>query len=254
MTSFAEAFGSSYGHEYNGSTWDRPFFDNRGLDTCNKFVAWVDLMGAANHFLLSLPKAACFVGKIHDAGLQARLTYTAVSLHPIADGFYAMADRWADIQDFSARVMRSLAHVFEQENENQHKFLVRSGIAFGAVVDSRTMASGSRTFENEPQYLGNVLVGCPLAWAYKAESKAPPFGIYVDQSVTTHSRERVAWVLHRWWQAQHQPWAASFGQRVVDYLTWARNNAIATRYPVKKHQRYVQATNEYFTLSQPPSP
>ena len=39
------------------------------------FIGWVDLMGAANHMLLSLRKASIFISKIHAAGLIAQCVH-----------------------------------------------------------------------------------------------------------------------------------------------------------------------------------
>ncbi len=87
MQSYEDAFGASFGSDRRESQWDKPYFDNRNLKSEDRFVAWIGLMGAANNMIASLPKAACFIGKIHDAGLQAAPRFGAVSLHPIADGF-----------------------------------------------------------------------------------------------------------------------------------------------------------------------
>lgn len=247
--SFHDAFGNDYGSDRSGSRWDKPFFDNRSLKPDKRFVAWVDLMGAENHMLTSLPQTACFVGKIHDAGLQAQKQYKTISLHPIADGFYAIGSDWGAIRKFTSRTMRSLAYLFESESENRHRFLPRAGIAYGRFLDGTQMARGSVTFKDHDAYLRSVFVGCPLAWSYRAESKAPPFGVYVDQSIPTHSDERAAFVLHRWWSIQNSTekcWATQFGKRVAEYLEWLAQHQIETRYPTDKHVKYMNAVKEYF--------
>ena len=165
MCSFEDAFGHDFGSSRLNSTWDKPFFNNQQIVPTKRFVAWVDLMGAANHMLLSLPKAACFVGKVHDAGLQASSRHASVSLHPIADGFYAIGDNWVDVSDFTSRAMRSLAWCFDHETDDQHKFLVRAGIAYGRFIDGTQMTNGSNTFGNHGNYMNNVIIGSPLAWA-----------------------------------------------------------------------------------------
>ena len=248
MLTFEKAFRSGYGKDSPNSHWDKPFFNNRDLAPKNRFVVWIDLMGAANHMLFSLPKTACFIGKIHEAGIQAKNKPLDVSIHPIADGFYAICDKWGVISNYTARVMRSLAYCFETTDDNRYRFLVRAGIAYGRFVDGNQMTSGSNTFEDQNEYMRNVLVGCPLSWAYEAEHKAPPFGIYIDQSVTTHTEERVSWVLHRWWddKKSQTDWAESFGSKIQEYLEWLKINAIKTRYPIDKHDAYLRAIKEYF--------
>ncbi len=95
--------------------------------------------------------------------------------------------------------MRSLAYAFDNEQTEEHRFLVRAGIAFGPFIAPIQMANANRNFERNLAYMQSVFVGCPLNWAYEGESEAPPFGIYIDQSVTTHSGENIGWALHRWW-------------------------------------------------------
>lgn len=246
MPCFEDAFGSDYGPERPESRWDRPYFDNHDLAPTNRFVAWVDLMGAENHMLLSLPKSAVYIAKIHAAGIDAGKQFSGVSIHPITDGFYAVSERWSEIQDFTSRVMRSLAHCFQSTDDHQHRFLVRAGVAYGRFIDGSQLETGSNSFSGQDAYLHNVMIGSPLAWAYKAESKAPPFGIYIDQSITTHSGERIAWVLHRWWGQVQSAWAKQFGTMVEEHLAWLNKNAIGTRYPTEKHENYVRAVKEYF--------
>lgn len=247
--SFQDVFGNDFGSDRAGSRWDKPFFDNRLLKPEKRFVAWVDLMGAENHMLTSLPQTACFVGKIHDAGLQAQKQFTTISLHPIADGFYAVSSDWNVIRKFTARVMRSLAYLFDIESENRHRFLPRAGIAYGRFIDGKQMAICSDTFKGHDEYLQSVFVGCPLVWSHRAESKAPPFGIYVDQSIPTHSDVGVSFVLLRWWtvkDSNEKCWAAQFGKKVEKYFEWLNQHHIETRYPYEKHEKYMKAVKEYF--------
>src|SRR5690606_4817057 len=123
-----------------------------------------------------------------------------VSIHPITDGFFAVSSSWTDIRDFSSRVMRTLANCFEKTTKPEYKFIARGAIAYGRLIRGDQLRQGTTEFTGIPAYPDNIMVGAPLSWAYKAESKAPPFGIYIDQSITTHSGEPVAWVLHRWWK------------------------------------------------------
>ena len=248
MPTFEEAFGEHFGPNRLESQWDKPYFDNRTLNPTPRFVAWVDLMGASNLMMLSLPQVAVFVAKIHAAGIDAQRRFTTVSIHPITDGFFATCSTWNELRDFTSRVMRSLAYCFQAEADQRHRFLVRSGIAYGRFISGDQIEVGSNTFTGQSAYLHNVMIGSPLAWAYKAESKAPPFGIYVDQSITTQSGERIAWVLHKWWASAQETWAQQFGGTVKAHLEWMNANSIGTRYPVDKHAAYVEAVTEYFCL------
>lgn len=226
-------------------------FDNRELSPKPCYVAWIDLLGAGNHMLLSLPKASTFIAKIHIAGIKAKQAYPSITIHPITDGFFAVSETWADIKSFSERVMRTLANCFEREREDENRFLARGAIAFGRLIEGAQMERGASIFSTDAAYPNNIMVGSPLSWAYKAESKAPPFGIYIDQSITTHSGQPVAWVLHRWWNPDADPqktWGVNFGKKVLKHFEWLRENSIGTRYPVEKHDAFIQQVKEYYRV------
>lgn len=251
MDKFEQAFGKPTKEIPLNVAWDKPCFDNTRINPSSKYVAWIDLMGAANHFLLSLAKSACFVGKVHDAGLKARNKFPSVTVHPISDGFFAISEDWDEIKQFVQFVMRSLAYVFAHEQNNDHKFIVRSSIAYGQIVTGEKIKEGCKFLEDKCEYFSNVFVGSPLAWAYKAESKAPPFGIYIDQSVTTHSTAHIGWILHKWWsndQSKQKTLARDFGKSLIRYLDWLKLHSCGMRYPQEKHEQYIQLINEYYGL------
>lgn len=254
MPTFEETFGREYGPNISHSRWDTPYFNGQDIKPILRFVAWVDLMGAENHMIQSLQRSAIFIGKIHDAGLQAYSKFDNLSLHPITDGFFAVHEDFHQLRRFTERVMLSLAHLFSSENHHQHRFLPRAGIAYGPFVNDTEMQKGNNRFSDHPEYMRNVLVGCPLSWAYKAEGKAPPFGIYIDQSVTSHADQPVAWVLHRWWNSRMETetaWAREFGTIVLEHFEWLSQNAINTRFEPDKLERYRTGITEYFGLHDP---
>lgn len=143
--------------------------------------------------------------------------------------------------------------MFEEEGEDIHRFLIRGAVAYGPVIDGQQVMGGHRVFQKPDNlaYLNNILIGSPVAWAYDAECKAPPFGVYVDQSVTTFSPESISWVLHRWWDTSKSSevnWAKEFGERVLEYLSWCKEHSRGSLYPVDKHDKYTSQAKEYFDV------
>ncbi len=248
---FQQVFGQ---HNARNSKWDAIHFNNQNLNTTNKYIAWIDLMGAANAMMLSLPKASNFVAKVHCTAQKAQVTHQRISVHPITDGFFATADDWGDLIRFLRRSFLTLANLFSLERYNQHRFIIRGAIAYGPFIDGTSITAGFG--QPQPTYIGNnymhnVMIGSPLSWAYKAESKAPPFGIYVDQSVLTFSPSPIGSPLHYWWNLGNQTekdWAKNFGRMVLRHFQWQLKNANKTIYPVEKHEFYIKQITEYFNL------
>lgn len=104
MSKFKKTFGTVSGAK---GKWDTVSFSNQGLQPHNRYVAWVDLMGAANAMQMSLPGAANFIARIHAAALQAMVVYESVSLHPITDGFFVVEEKWEVMRAFLRKVYLS---------------------------------------------------------------------------------------------------------------------------------------------------
>lgn len=70
----------------------RPYFTDTGIAAAisNRYVAWLDLMGASNTMARSLSKAANYIGKIHLAAFEAE--NSAVTTYPVIDGCYFVSE------------------------------------------------------------------------------------------------------------------------------------------------------------------
>lgn len=247
---FIEAFGKA---TKRNSCWDETYLNVYHLQPPYKYVAWVDLLGASNVMSLSLYKASNFVGKIHDAALKAHIKYPAVNLYPITDGFYIVSDDYQVLIDFTKRVFRSVAYEFDTEPEDHKKFVIRGAISYGPFIDSQQMTFQPDIQDNPANeiYLNNVILGPSIALAYAAESKAPPFGILIDDTVIVFGSQSSGSRLHKWWDLKNPKqnnWAKTFGQKVIDYFEWEMKHKSDCHYPIDKHEKYITLTKEYFEL------
>ena len=233
-------------------------FDNSKISVESRYVAWIDIMGSGNAMTNALRNASVYVGKLHDAVLKAhRNIPNRCSAHAMTDGVYVVAHQFSEIRDVVTSVMRSCAQAFAKEDEEGRRFIPRAAIAYGKIVDSGEMRKGlGRKVPNKDtdRYLHNVMVGIPFEKAHSSERKAPPFGIYIDESVRTQTvspEEIVSWVLHRWWNPKtDQEFANEMGRIVQDHLKWAADNSLSTFFDPDRLDGYLDAVRQYFNLSE----
>ena len=152
----------------------------------NEYVAWVDIMGTGISMSRSLRRSANFVFKLHEAALQA--SKQNVILYPVMDGFYASSPNWDNMQKFLRDVFQCVAKIFNKENEPEHRFIIKGAVAFGPVIHGqRSPRDAAPIMDDNKQYRDKILLGLPMVQASTTEKCAPPFGIFVHESVRTES-------------------------------------------------------------------
>jgi len=231
-------------------------FDNSKISVKSRYVAWIDIMGSGNAMTNALRNASVYVGKLHDAVLKAhRNISNPCSAHAMTDGVYVVSHSFHEVRDIVTSVMRSCAQSFTKEDEEGRRFVPRASIAYGKIVDNSEMRKGlGREGPNKDtdRYLHNVMVGIPFEKAHSSERKAPPFGIYIDESVRTQTdspAEIVSWVLHRWWNPKtDQEFANEMGWMVQEHLKWAAANSLSTFFNPDRLGGYLDAVRQYFNL------
>lgn len=236
----------------------RPFFNAApaGLAIANRYVAWVDLMGAKSIMGRSLWKAANFIGKIHVAALRAAGTESGVQVFPVIDGCYLMAERRANLERALEQMMLALAATFIHELSDDLRFLVRGGIAAGRIIEGNAMAKCSGELESHPKYRDCLSIGTAIGQAYTAESKAPPFGFWVDitaRSSILGENQPYTEAYWRWWRATPanlgRERAAALGGQLMTYFDWAQKHRRELEYDESRLTEHRESAREYFMLS-----
>lgn len=221
---------------------ERAYFDSGSVKASPAFVAWFDMMGAKVAFTRGLPKAANFIAKMHDA-LARATPRSGCDVVPITDGAFLITSSALTLRRSLELAMFRLACSFMHETKNEHRFLVRCGIAFGDVIRGRALAIGFQDQADAAPYAHQAPLGLPIGDAHSAESSAPPLGVFVHSSAASHwgLRAEGSW---RWWDtgilAPAQ--ASSLGKAVASYLgtlTW-ENKAKAA-----------QQASDYFSTTAP---
>lgn len=238
-------------------------------------VGWIDIMGFKNAMLHSLRTAACFVADLHgdieDARKRLSFTEKDLKIIRLMDGAYVVAEDVDKVFSLLRETMALSALRFLRPKDDRKKSMVRVAVAYGNVV---TGADLGKCMEPDvtpcSQILDNVMVGMPFVWSNEGEHRAPPFGIFVHESVrdcTQRGNRRIGWVWDRWWfphvnkaqgnvqtnkmvGAKGQCLAEQLGKAVLAHLVWLERNPEETGVPSKKSRAYKKLATEYFGLLQ----
>ena len=223
------------------------FFDARHLpQPANEYVAWVDVMGTQASMARSLKITANFIFKLHTAALQAQLG--AVKLYPVMDGFYASSADKMNISDFLRNVFSSVADEFNSQKDNQHRFIIRGGMAFGPTVHGSSIPQqASKTMSQNGAYCDALLLGMPMVQAHLSESNAPPFGIFIHESARAFAPVGQEPFHHAWWR-----WDCSVNQKIWndlkinidDYFSWCMARSMNIGYDEARIQQHKKMASQ----------
>ncbi len=235
------------------------FFDSKYLVNPHyDYVCWLDVMGTANQMLRSLPIAANFIFKLQCAVLEAAEEVAegqGVRLYPVMDGVYITAERRMTLQRLLNQALCRLAITFLHEPVPFHQFLVRGAIAFGPVyhgcdLDQRT----SFVLKRHEGIRDSMLMGLPMAQAYRDEREAPPFGLAVHSSARGFAPDgdqpfRFIWLD---WFNYSDPKVdpAQMLAHLDEYFEWQLAHSTVTGYAEDRIRHHLKLVREYFTLSE----
>lgn len=232
------------------------FFDNRHLldPPRQAYVCWLDVMGAANAMLRSVRTAANFVCKIHDVALTEFPSYQdqQLELYPVIDGIYVVSNRQAPLRYFLSAILRRLAETFLQETTPWFRFMVRGSIAYGPLVAGSDIGrNASYALDENQHYKNSILLGIPLAQAYRGERKAPPFGIYIDESARAFCGPDERCFTFIWWdwytQARPPLDAQKMHAALQEHFQWCKKYTETIGYEPERIDYHARlADDEYF--------
>ena len=182
----------------------RLFLENKDCHSIDSYVAWIDVMGASNMMAHDLKACSKCIGRFHESILKAatkKLLSEKAKVYVISDGAYIVSDNAQNLKMVLRQIMFELTVSFLSVS-NSERFLVRSAVSYGPVVNSEEMSSRFKIDKDLRDkirgVLGNLILGTAFASAYKAETFAPPFGVYVDKTAVGKDKfsDVVIW---KWW-------------------------------------------------------
>ncbi len=220
------------------------------------YVAWLDVMGIRAAMSRSLPITANFVFKLHIAALEA--PRQNLSLYPVMDGMYVVADRKRDLTGFLSYVFERLADTFVAEPELHHRFVAKAAVAFGPVVHGVDVPrDASWTLDDAGDYKSALLLGMPMVQAVQGESKAPPFGVFINESArafATNPDQPFNQVWWRWWRPDQAFLRDGMRDALSVYYDWAEQHHSSIEYGPDRIAAHRAMAAEYFQpeAGQPP--
>jgi hypothetical protein len=215
----------------------------------SRYVLWVDIMGSQGKMLRNVKTAAIPLMKLHVAALNAKKkTQGSVELFPVIDGIYVVSEKLNSLSFFISDVFRSMAAEF-LALDHWERSVVRGAIAYGPVILGEECKDASPVF-GESHYADSVLIGMPLVQAFTSEKNAPPFGIFVHESVRAfgdNGGHPVTVLLWRWWSKnqENQTIANALLRELDAYFNWCLKNPIASGYAPDRIDAHRALTREY---------
>lgn len=228
----------------------RPYYlgDDAGSQKA-RYVLWVDIMGSQGKMLRNVRTAAIPLMKLHIAALAAqKKTLGGIELFPVIDGIYVVSEHFSSIAFFLSDVFRSMAAEFIVL-KNWERSVIRGAVAYGPIILGEECKGGS-LFLKETDYANGILLGMPLVQAYTAERDAPPFGVFVHESVRAFGhigQHSISTPLWRWWTkgSENSKIAAALLTCLQDYFGWSRSNPVTSGYPADRIEFHRMLAEEY---------
>lgn len=213
------------------------FFDESRLGKPSyEYVAWVDVMGTQSSLSRSVSAAANFIAKLHTAALSA--PQRTLRLYPVMDGFYAACLDQSETLEFLRSVFVQTADEFNATPRYQHRFMIRGGLAFGPVYHGNSIsASASPILNNHQPHRDSLLIGMPVIQANRAETEAPPFGLFVHESARAFAPTNQSGLPYRWWkwvQTRNEATWNTLRDELPSYLQWCKKHSMLMGYPLDR--------------------
>ena len=200
----------------------------------------------------SLKASANFMGKLQVALLSHAMI--PVRIFPFMDGAYLTCpDESAEpLLDTLRGVFHHVAYTFHKEEKEVHRFMIRAAIAFGPIVHGDDIpVSAYRGSSGLASVRNHLLLGSPVGRAYAVEGEAPPFGVFLDESVRSFTQGTNTPLSVIWWNwfNNHGPdWLPDFKNTLVSHYAWLEANLTAQAYPPESFARHRKMASEYFGI------
>lgn len=173
----------------------------------NRYIAWLDLMGAGHLMRTSIQKAANSIARIHIAvDLAVEKHGYKVDIVAINDGLFICSASKKEITQIVRAALMYLVARFIAKNDPQDRFLARCAIAYGPTLSGHRLAEQLPSHKKKgksPATFGQIVFGSPVIQAYLSERSSPPYGVAVHESARAFSpngETPFRSTLWRWWQ------------------------------------------------------
>lgn len=206
-----------------------------------------------------------YIGKLHSCVLKSKdITGFDGQIYPFVDGCYITCYDRSTIQKFMKCIFRLMALNFIFEESNDNKYMIRGSISFGNVIEADSIINCSKEFKSKTNYTSGILFGSPLARANQSESRAAPFGIWIDE-IARHfaptNGKTIRTTFWDWWSYPSQIEEVDdycddlenmLAEDLANYFSWCKRNHHKLLYPVDALERHRSIASQYFPSWPPP--
>lgn len=213
-------------------------------------------MGTSRVLYKSVHYGAVFVLGLHRAFATAMQEVNSIKCYPVMDGLYITTPSQNDLRLAVKIAFREMALEFINREGTKNMFMMRAGLAYGPVIHGAdipwdALESGDKLEETK----NRVLLSPAMVSAYRAESKAPPFGIiYVDDTAKTFpglsEPEDHGFYsnLYQWWVDDDEATiiAKRLYEQIKFYLQKAEVRSVGMGYERDRIQAHKNLAEEYF--------
>ena len=213
-----------------------------------EYVLWLDVMATRNTMSVSIAKAANFIFKLHMAVTRATQDFQKfIRLYPVMDGVYITFTDRKKMEDIIKKIFILLANIFCFEKNEIEQFLVRGAIAFGPVYHGAQVSEIPNPISPwNPSYKTAILLGNALTLAYTQEEKAPPFGIYIDETARTFGDDPFKCRWYSWSDPKCFTNKSLFLDKMHKYFAYALLHAHELDYKKDRIKYHQTLFKEYF--------
>jgi hypothetical protein len=246
----------------------RLYFDARCLPSPQcEYVLWCDAMGTARNLTRSFRSAAKSIFNIQAAFAIAIAKADGARCYPMMDGVYVTCRTHETMVKILRIAFYELGMDFRQGLGTEQKYMVRAGLAFGPTLhggdlDEKAfyglLPNGMRKSRDDyeatqmPRIRGQILLSPAMVQAYNAERRAPPFGIFVDDTakLLPQAFDTLGFPgnLHRWWRGDEraEALAVHLYDQIEFYFEKAELDSVGMGYDLESINRHRVLAKEYF--------
>jgi hypothetical protein len=219
-----------------------------GIKSDCVFVAWCDVMGGGS-IMRSVHKTAIYrVIQFQRLVLLSLKSHDAITVIPINDGVFLVSQDFDDLytclQDLLQRIVRVNLNKAKL-GQMQYLFLARASVAYGPVTLGNDPAFEWEEIESiRPGYSKQLVIGLPVIQAYESESKAPPLGILLHETVLAQIPS-MRGPFARWQPEDDIDVVEEILQR---YFSFQIMHQFELGFDAKKAEHYIAVAREYFKV------
>ncbi len=231
---------------------ETPYYnDTHTPEPKNEYVCWIDIMGTRSRMIDSVRTISIFIFKFHTVLLNHRRE--GITIYPLMDGAYITSSSQIIMLNYLKEVFFQLAETIICADNNLHKFIVRAGLAYGLVTHGRDVPESAGKILAQNENIRNaILLGAPMIYAYQCECLAPPFGIYIHESIRLYMNNSDRPIKQKWWkwwftdkERFDDDFRTNFITSMKSYYDFATNNSYVLEYDNVKINEHRKMFEQY---------